>query len=374
MKTSPKTPSIQMRAFTAASALAGILAFAPEAHGDETSPAPSFAALPVGRTTAPPRKRIGFVSARESVAGLFVSAARGPAQVVQVTADANAAARVKGQASPDARNEMPAVCITQMQESFEGSEVDEAAELWNESISTETHAYPRTPDTPAAGVIAVHTERVVEQGGAATLESVDAWVDPSTRGARLIAKASLPLTLVHSPGFGVKVYAGRDERPDGKRFVQFVVVRPRTSSIDRTSQMWSMRLDGEVAHSAGCAHQRVALAVDGNGGAAATIVATAILPELDASGKAKGAPAAPSKPTAPTGGAAKDGVTFMHIRTDGAIANEIEVRSRMMHVQVSVSQTSRTTEPLVSVSSSWGGREQLERVFEPGTPVGMLAP
>jgi hypothetical protein len=195
-----------------------------------------------------------------------------------------------------------------------------------------------------------------------TLESVDAWVDPATRGARLIGKSSLPLKLVRTPVFGLKVYAARDERPDGKRLVQFIVVRPKTTSANgRTSQMWSMRQEGIVAHSSGCGHARLALPADAKSGETATFVATVVLPALDGSGTpsvTKVEPKAEAKDAKPRPVAFFPGMK----RGSGVEGeNEREVRTRMLHVQVSVSQTSREKEPLVSVSSSWGGREQLDR-------------
>jgi hypothetical protein len=43
---------------------------------------------------------------------------------------------------------------------------------------------------------------------------------------------------------------------------------------------------------------------------------------------------------------------------------EKEIRSRMVHVQVSVSQTAKEKDPLVSVSTTWGNRETTDRVAE----------
>ena len=51
------------------------------------------------------------------------------------------------------------------------------------------------------------------------------------------------------------------------------------------------------------------------------------------------------------------------IPSDGRSGPEREVRTRMVDIQVSVSQTASEKEPLVSVSSTWGGREQVTRVL-----------
>jgi len=43
---------------------------------------------------------------------------------------------------------------------------------------------------------------------------------------------------------------------------------------------------------------------------------------------------------------------------------EVEMRSRDAQISLSVSQTSRDKEPIVSVSFGWSGREQTQRTFE----------
>lgn len=351
--------------------IAGALASTGDARGGD---APGFSDLPVGRFTAPPKKKVDFVSARESVPGIFVVAPQHASTLpvqhryVSITTSARSAAAARqGGGLPD---EEPSACITEMHRMALGTEEKDLE--WEENHVTEAHAYPRTGDNPMSGVVAIHVERVVEQNGSATLESVDAWVDPQTRGARLIAKGNIPLKLVRTPAFGMKVYAGRDERPDGKRFVQFVVVRPAaaSSAASRATQMWAMRQDGDVVHSSGCPHQRVAIPVEGKGGDTATVVATVVLPKLDANGKEQ-KEQKETPPPAPPRAKPKPRQVFFPARFGGEMGagKESEIRSRMMHIQVSVSQTAREKEPLVSVSSSWGGREQVDRVFEPDAPV-----
>jgi len=48
-------------------------------------------------------------------------------------------------------------------------------------------------------------------------------IDPTSRGARLTAKATLPLREVATAPGGLTIYAARDEHSDGRRYVQFVV-------------------------------------------------------------------------------------------------------------------------------------------------------
>ncbi len=334
--------------------------------------APSLSDLPVGRFTSPPKKKPAIIAAGESVPGIFVTAPKHAASLpaqhryVSIATDMRAAEAARVSALPEG---VPDGCVTAMHQlAFRDSDATELE--WEENLAVEAHAYARTADNPMSGVIPVHTERLVEQNGSMMLESVDAWIDPQTRGARLIARGALPLKLVRTPGFGMKVYAGRDERPDGKRFVQFVVVRSATPTIPREDQMWAMREEG-VVHSSGCGHQRVALRVDGEAGRegeTATVVATTVLPEPDRDADRKATrdtpPAAPAK-TGPRFRPGPSQAAIARFGLDRMPGSGREVRTRMMHIQVSVSQTSRDREPLVSVSSSWAGREQVERFVEP---------
>jgi hypothetical protein len=323
------------------------------------SDAPKFGDLPVGRFTTPPTKKVGSVGARESVPGLFVvppgNGLRGDATTI--VADPRLVPFIKtGQGWNQEDN--PSACVLENRGFSFDTLVDQTHE-WSENLSAEAQAWRRSGDNPMSGVTAVHVERIVEQNGTTTLESVDAWVDPGTRGARLISKASLPLKLVRGPMFGMKIYAGRDERPDGKRFVQFVAVRSSSAENARTGQMWSMRPDGQVAHSSGCGHARLGLPADGTNDTG-TFVATVLLEgakdgdKKDIDKNDNGVVASPVRPTRakPAPGAAPP------VRRS---TTESEVRSRMVHIQVSVSKTSRDKDPVVSVSSSWAGREQVER-------------
>ena len=359
-----------MRALVSLGVLAGLLAIAGDTRGDS---APTFAELPVGRLSVPSQRTPGAISARESVPGIFVVPPRygygGGRRYVSISADARVAAAQKGGDHWDPSRSMPTGCVAQLHRSrLSFGDGDAGDSEWDENLATEVQAYSKTADNPSSGVMAVHSERIVEQGGVVTLESVDAWVDPATRGARLISKASLPLKLLREPAFGMKVYAGRDERPDGKRFVQFVVIRPEGPHMERTSQVWAMRQEGSLAHSSGCSHQRVAIPLDEASGDTATVIATVLLPAPGASaGEARRGSPPPVAPP-PTPNVRTPPRAFLGAAGAGPIPagfKEVELRTRVMHIQVSLSRTAREKEPLVSVSSSWGGREQVDRVIEP---------
>jgi hypothetical protein len=220
---------------------------------------------------------------------------------------------------------------------------------WSASQGWQVNLWPRSKENQSAGVTAVHRERLVQESGEsgesgkATLESIDAWVDPVTRGVRLIARASLPLVQVGSAIGGAKVYAARDERPSGARYVHYVVVRPPASG-QRLGGMAAMRQDGNSAHGNGCGHLRMPLAVATNDGDTAVVMVPV---ELPAAPKAKGEERA---------------ARVNDAREPEAV--EREIRTRDMQIHVGVSQSSRDKEPLLAVSFGWATREQVQRVAD----------
>lgn len=291
-------------------------------HADAAGGVPPFAELPVGHFTAMPMKLPGWVGPRESVRGLH--ARLDSPEVVTITGEAAAAPR---RFASD-------TCLTEANPTLLQDTPATRKGEWDEKLAGESQAYLKNPNNPLSGVLALHAERFVESNGGAQLEVVDAAIDPSTRGIRTLAKTSFPLKLIHEPGFGLRIFAGRDERPNGKRFIQFVAVRTVSEEVPETAAAWALRLDGDLLHVNGCAHQRVAVPVVPGAGDAAVMVATVVLPPLEA----------------------------RKVADDGK-EEAVEVRKRLVNVQVSVSQTAREHDPLVSVSSSWGGRETSARSF-----------
>jgi hypothetical protein len=313
-----------MRSVLALSVLA--CAFALVADARAQSPMPKWSELPVGRMTTPPEKRLAWVGPHESVPGLFVVPATPTQkhaqaeQPVQVTADPLVReALMKGTGWGGVSS---GTCVVQSRV----RSPDESSE-WSEDLVQLDVVYRRNVRGIGAGVVAVHTERVVGRQDHAVLESVDAWVDPDTRGVRRIGKSSLPLKLAYT-AFGVEVYAARDERQDGKRFVQFVVVQDDRAP-EHDAQLRAARSGGSSSSSSGCTHLRVGLPVDANG-ESALIVANVGLP-----------PRVGEIPPA-------DETTK-------------EERFREMFIQVSTSQTASEKEPVLSVSAGWGRREQAMR-------------
>jgi hypothetical protein len=352
------------------------LAVAPAVRADLAPGAapPRYADLPQGRVSAPPAaaERPASIPRTESVAGFFVAAPRSaqvpPRQPTPSRFNAKTFTSVPGSsgipspvtplivagspAAADAgRNgvasaEEPKACLGQAT-SFPGAVAALAGPLAGEwsNLTAQVGILARGPGS----VVAIHAERVVEDGGFVRLESTDAWLDPTTRGTRLIGKTSLPLRLVASEPGGFDVLAGRDERPDGKRIVQFVVRRRKDAPLPAVHGAFGLallatRVDGTGAlpTTTGCSHFRIPMPVAPNSAETATIQLSAVLPPL-APGERSSATPAPDFGVPST-------------------VSTREVRTRPLHLHFGVSQLASEREPLLAVSASWAGREQLQRV------------
>jgi hypothetical protein len=335
-----------------------IVAFASPAAADAPPgvPLPTFSKLPVGMLTEPPSKAgPASIAARESAPGFYLASplfsGKVPAmhRFVAVLGDATQAEAMKTGARgakpfPRGPIESNGVCLAETAADFRMMMMNAVEDPnprlseWHE-FQEQVQTYPKNKENPRSGVTAVHSERFVERADGPVIESVDAWVDPDTRGVRLIGKATLPLVPVATTA-GLRVFAGRDERPNGKKLVQFVLVPPKAATkAMRQTPVWATRSDGDVVHG-GCGHLRVGLPVEDLDGEHAVFRAEVQLPSGEKS-------AATAK-----------------AKEDGPKADEVRVRP--IAVQVSISKTTRDKEPVVSVSYGWAGRERFERTFPGG--------
>jgi hypothetical protein len=378
----------------AAGAALSVLAFASEASAD----APKYGDLPSGTIADPPAvaKKPAAIGARETVPGLYVARQKqnprfsNGQSYVTVVADAeNAKSIEKGEGFN--RDDSP-MCLTEAHQSF-ASDDDEDEDptamkprqeklAWDENGLNQTNFWTKTKDNPSGGIGAMHAEKVVEgANGAATLEGMDAWIDPATKGARLIGKSSLPLKQIGSALGGTKIFAAKTTH-GGKPFVDFVILRSKNASeMTRSMGLFAFHHDGSSAQSSGCPHLRVSVPVQASGGDTAVVMVTSTLPDLphesddDAdttkSEKTKEvtpAPAAPPPPPPVNAKGVKKRVTKrprMPFFPGGTgEAKEVERRTRDAQVSLSVSQTSRDKEPIISISYGWSSREQVQRTFE----------
>lgn len=297
----------------------------------EAAPRPRYAELPAGRVTAPPTgARPASIPAGESVAGIVVTP--GVSQAVVQLEDAPGKAALPSTSA----------CFSQVAAPF-GVPPDspERPQEWVGPPALQGIVWAPPHGT---GVAPIHVERLTERDGTTVLESTDVWVDPVTRGARLVAKATLPLRQVGSAPGGVKLFAGRDERPDGKRHVQFVVTRSSDTPAQILTSTFLIKSGSTVSLGA-CGHHRVALPADATG-ESASVQLVARLPDLP---PGELSPAQPLPPPPASKVRAHD------------------VRSRTMRIHMSVSRTTRDKEPLIALSTAWVGAEYMQRTFEPVT-------
>lgn len=230
------------------------------------------------------------------------------------------------------------------------------------TLSPSLTLYKKTSDMPNGGVTAIHSERFEEgdEGPALAgrekrgprLEMTDAWVDPVTRGARVIAQKSMPLSLVAKSSFGVRVYASRDDAAATKK-VQFVLV-PDDRNRAVTTQLFGVRnaSDGGMVQS-GCGHLRIGMPIDDEG-STARLRTTVLIEEAPAAEKG-GADEVVAVPRF------KGRFGKRRMRTAPPQVRESKVRDLV--TQVSLSRTSRDPEPVISVSFGWDGRESTAQHF-----------
>ena len=322
--------SRRIRSPLVVAALAAGLALTGAAHAGDSTPAtpPSFAELPVGAMSDPPAKKTPWgIGAGERVPGFVVSRMPGDYTVV---------AAIKGELVNTAPGGA-AACFSQPQQN--GIPVDGEMPPAEWSMPQPMVNLPSGAELGGRnGVTAMHSERVVAVDAThATLEWADAWVDPTTRGSRLIAKGTLPLRVVRElPGGGL-VLAGRDAER-----VHVIVTESanKKQSFGGRDQLLSLTSRG-LTNAAGCRHVRVGLHVEKGASDTATIFTTAQLPALEDA--AERAPLA-GNPVQPT------------------------VRIRPVAVAASVTWASRDPEPVVAIAAGWRAREQA--VATAGNPAG----
>ncbi len=339
----------------------------------------------------PTSKKPSFVGGHEKVPGLFVAAPKFPPETpwaqrhVSVVTSETRAAQIRDNDGFNAKEDEASACLSDSALMGQGDDGDAEAHEWTPALAEQVNLWPASKSNESAGVGAVHSEKLVRANGHVKLESIDAWIDPSTHGVRLIGRATLSLVKVASAIGGVVVYAGRDERAEVTRYVQFVVVRPATQATARLGPMQAMRQDGISAHDGGCAYVRMPLAVSSNDGDTAVIVAPVELPS-------RRIPSNEAPTTDESAHDAKRGDAANATSMASSVAKSIkrrlakrpasqlsplspvppverDVRSREMQIHLGVSRSAQDQEPQLSVSFGWSGREKVQRVFdEPSAP------
>ena len=304
------------------------------------APTPRYAQLPSGSPTSVPRKAPPRSIPRGATTpGLFFGKPMaGNPEVVYVTGIAS---------QPTDRAvtaEETRTCFAERAgDARANGDGDNVPDWTDTGLAAEIQLYRRSKDFPEGGVSAVHLERFEEKNGTPTLEMVDAWADPATRSARVIAQKTLPLALVATSAFGLRVFAVRDDHATDK-LVQFVLVPDEAHRLDGESSMLGMASDGRTIARSQCGHLRMALPVTDEG-ASAQLLANVIVGETQ------------PVPKDAISGASELRSKRRRLGDDGTR------KFRALSTQVSVSRTSRDPEPVVSVSFGWAARESSQPSF-----------
>jgi hypothetical protein len=337
-----------MRARLGLAVAIATLALSATARGGDAAPAPSgtgsmnISTLPAGRVPAPPKgKRPSMIPASEKVPGFFLARptqrGRGGDYVV-IGSTAQAAKDLAQGQGFGGGAVTPTTCFAEAQGS--GDDAEDAESTWTPSLQPQVMLNASSAQG-VRRVVPVHSERLVQEAGNAFLEVADAWIDPVTRGARLIGRSTLPLARVTTILGGSIVYAGHDDRT-----VHVILTQAPDHDPARNGSQLFAAVDGNVASSQ-CGYLRVGLAAEKGQGRTATFVNDLQLPTLDPQGKPLPKDRAKPEPS-----------RFSAAALGGA--ERPENRFRPVHVHASVSWASRDKEPLLTVASGWDARERTQ--------------
>lgn len=327
----------------AAVAIATVTDAKADAKADERSTgatSATFASLPTGTVPLPPKARVpSTIPGGEKVAGFLVSARKGQADFVTLVSSAKMAKQMNEGFREDT-SLVGEACFTEDQQGLRRG--DETERAWRPDLQPMLGMSTSSRGGQRPTVTAVHSERIAEEGGKTSLEVIDAWVDPVTRGVRLIARSSVPLELVSTVLGGTKLYAARDAQS-----VHVILVTPNVRRSSGRGGLFAIA--DNAVFSSSCDHIRTTLKTEKGQGQTASFISNVELPPLEKDAKDR----AESKPDAKD---AKFGITL------GA-PTRTEVRVRPIHVHASITWPSREKEPLLSVSAGWDSREQTAIAF-----------
>jgi len=307
-----------------------------DASADERSSGASgaaFASLPSGRVPLPPKgKPPAAIPGGEKVAGFFVAAGKGRADYATLVSSPKMAKQLL-EGFRDDSSLVGEACFTEDQPGMRRG--DETEPAWRPDLQPMLAMNTSFQHGQRPTVTAVHSERIAEDAGRVSLEVVDAWVDPQSRGVRLIARSSVPLELVSTLLGGTKVYAAREAQS-----VHVVLVTPKVRRASGQGGLFAIAND--AVFSSACDHIRTTLKTEKGQGQTAGFITNVELPSLEPK------EAQEAKPDAAQMGFGRP---------------RVEARVRPIHVHASVTWPSREKEPLLSVSAGWDSRERTAIVF-----------
>ncbi len=218
---------------------------------------------------------------------------------------------------------------------------------------------PATKPTPPKDTIQrVRLERLTRDGDAITVDSVDALFDLQTLGTRLVSKSSTKLSRVSTGPSALGVFAARDEKGDTQFVVTSPELPPPPTESDRPAQVEALsraantlvaQMSSNTATSSGCGRVRFTLSAKPGAGDMATVLATAFLP-----------PSVDPEEGPATNDSDGDGQPDEEgFASQQAVRRGMrKQRARPVAINVSLSQLTTETSPLLSVTYGWAGKDQ----------------
>jgi hypothetical protein len=349
-----RVSSVFLRRVVAGAITALAIATATQAAADDRADrsgvaSAAFSSLPSGKVPLPPKSKTpATIGANEKVAGFFFAGPKGRADYVTLVSSAKAAKQMmEGTRGDGSEGRRPSeACFTEREQNGM-RRFDDTEEAWRGSLQSSLGMSASTQHGQRPVVTAVHSERVADEDGRPSLEIIDAWIDPMTRGARLIGRSTVPLVLLSTLFEGTKIYALRDAET-----VHVILVPSRDRK--RTGHEGLFATADTSLVQSGCDHIRATLKTEKGQGQTASFVASVELPSLDKE--------------APETKEAKEAREVKEAKADPMAAfrasrPRTELRTRPVHVQASVTWASRDKDALVSVSAGWDSRERVTPVF-----------
>lgn len=335
----------------------------------KVTPPPPYATLPTASWTKPPTEKAPKTIAKtEKVEGFYVAdppknqQREGKITQVLVFSKQDEAKEYSGGEGfgfhPGADD---TVCFGQTRRHFSEDQADPEWPLEMEPTSRidAPYKYPtiKKGQKPTAAtfkasygpmeVTAIHQERFSQQDKKATIESIDAWVDPNTKGVKLITRQTMTLERIGSAFNGIRLYAAKGDK------VLHVVARrekpknttnPPSSArdfrmINATSQPLMVELPDGGTDATQCGFAHLTLKAAAGSAEIASFETNALF--IDPATEKREEPKA------------EDSFGRFGMDDDGTT-----MRARPFRATVSSTWSSKDKEPQISVSFGWVGRER----------------
>lgn len=340
-----------------------VIAAASVAAGAAHAATPRYDALPESAMSQSPGldSKPDQIAASEKVAGLFlalpparynnhspkgsryISVFSSEQQAKQYSSDGSVRHAFATQAGVGSAPAAASACMTVA----DHWHMKQGPQAWPMSFSTHASIHgvdrgsPAAKQHPNVGVRALHLEQLeLDSSGGASLKTTDAWVDPTSLGARLIGEDTMPLQQVAAGPGGVRVFAARDNDSAAVHFV--VYSPPANERVRNVVGRHMMVMRGPRTTSSNCGHARLTLRTAPGTGERGTVSI-----ELPLSTEEVEAPARKVRV-----------IRALLGSSDREQPPIKEVRVRTLQVHTSISQAAGDKQPIPSVTFGWQGRER----------------